>query len=291
MEVKPVAVKNIHPNPDNPRLEAGDVTDLAVSIRKVGLIDPLLVIPAPWLRGDDDPDMHYMIEDGYRRWVACKSILDPEDLIECRVRVPGPEEDLARRAIVTALVTSLHRVNLGPMERARAYGRLRDEGHLTHSQIAQIAGVGESAVSTSLMLMDLAPSAQKRVEEGKLKVKDAEEAVRQHRAKQRKNAGKKPVDVGWEPDHFTKDHHLARKARTMCDARQHTGRRRIGAIACGQCWETVIRQDQTTVLRIEYQEAQEAGKEFHFLAPFMTAGTRKSATENGGSAPSFSGVG
>ena len=48
----------------------------------------------------------------------------------------------------------------------------------------------------------------------------------------------------WEPDHFTTGHRLAREARALCDAREHTGRRRVGKVACGQCWETVIRQDE-----------------------------------------------
>jgi ParB family chromosome partitioning protein len=270
MENKIILLKNVHPNPDNPRIQAGDVTDLAASIQEVGLIDPLLVIPAPWLEDSDEPDeRHYMIEDGYRRWVACRTIFEE---VECRIRIPGPEEDLAHRAIVTALATSLHRVGLSPMERARAYGRLRDQGHLTHARIAELAGVGESAVSSSLMLLDLAPKAQQRVEAGTLKVKDAVEAIKQHRAKSRKSQGKKPIDVGWEPDHFTKNHHLAKRAKTMCDAREHSGRRRLGAVACGQCWETVIRQDE---VKVQQASMAEAGIALPFVPPLMTAGTRK----------------
>jgi ParB family chromosome partitioning protein len=30
----------------------------------------------------------------------------------------------------------------------------------------------------------------------------------------------------------------------MCDAREHTARRRIGKVACGECFETVIRADE-----------------------------------------------
>lgn len=52
-------------------------------------------------------------------------------------------------------------------------------------------------------------------------------------------------DAGeWEPDHFTPGHQLAKKAKALCEAREHTLRRRVGKTACGQCWETVIRADE-----------------------------------------------
>ena len=59
----------------------------------------------------------------------------------------------------------------------------------------------------------------------------------------RQGRGRPPVGA----DHFTGQHQLARAARALCDARQHTARRRIGRVACGQCWETVIRDDERTV--------------------------------------------
>jgi ParB family chromosome partitioning protein len=68
--------------------------------------------------------------------------------------------------------------------------------------------------------------------------------VRRVRARQRTRQGKPRQAPAWEPDHFDARHPLARKANAMCDAREHTMRRRIGRVACGQCWETVIRQDQ-----------------------------------------------
>ena len=43
---------------------------------------------------------------------------------------------------------------------------------------------------------------------------------------------------------------LARKAAGICDAREHNARRRIGKIACGQCWETFIRQDEQLAINV-----------------------------------------
>lgn len=268
-----VPIKNIHPNPDNPRFEAGDVTALARSISDEDLLSPLLVIPSP------DPTQgegHYMIEDGYRRWVAAKE--RGRVSLNCTVRYPAPGEDLRVRALITGLITDLHKEHLTAMERAEAYGRLRDEGGMSQGEIAQRLSLNTSTVSRYLSLLELSDKSKDDVRSGKLSVENAITAVKKHRAGQRKKEGKKPVDVGWEPDHFTRNHHLAKKAQTMCDAREHTGRRRYDGVACGQCWETVIRQDQSKVDYQEYKQAvEDAGGQFAvpFLPPLMTAGTSR----------------
>lgn len=267
MQQQEIHVKRLHPNPDNPRQEAGDVTELAASIRRHGVLEPLLVIPAPWLNKGPGTGDQYLIEAGYRRWVAGSKILST---LPCIVRIPHSSENIKQRAIVTGLVENLHRDNLTAMEKAKAYGRLRDEFGMTQAQIATEAGLHISSISRYLKLLDLAPQAQERVAKGTLKVEDALAAVTKHRAKQRVKEGKKPVDVGWEPDHFTDMHHLAKKARVMCDAREHTSRRRLGP-ACGQCWEDAIRQDQTTVLQAAYLEAKRDSFQPTFMPPFNTA--------------------
>jgi len=265
-----VPVENLHPNPDNPRLEAGDVSELAESIRRHGIKTDILVRPAPEF-GDD----HYMIEDGYRRWVAARHLLDFETL-QVKVSIPRPGEDLAIREVVTSLITTLHRQDLGPMERARAYGRLRDEAHMTQQEIATLMGFkSDSPVSRSLSLLELSPSYQKAVERGTTSVSRALQAIGQKRAKERVKQGQKPANVEWEPEHFTNKHPLAKQARTMCDTRGHTNRRRLDRVACGQCWETVIRQDEAKVVQVGYKNA---GIE----VPWMPAWPIGTFSENGG---------
>ena len=255
-----VPIKNIHPNPDNPRREAGDVTELAASIKEHGIKQDIIVRPAP-----EFGDGHYVIEDGYLRWVAAKTFME---YVDVKVSVPGPNENLAIREIATALITTIHRRDLTTMERARAYGRLRDEAGMSNMQIAKLMGLkSDSTVSRALSLLELSPSYQKAIESGKASVERALDAVGRKRAKDRESQGHKPAKVEWEPDHFTKDHHLARKAKTMCDAREHTARRRYGNIACGNCWETVIRQDENKVVRVEYQSM---GLAVPFMPPIMT---------------------
>lgn len=264
----------IHPNPDNPRYEAGDVTSLAKSIGNESLLQPLLVINAPEFGVG-----HVMIEDGYRRWVAGKKMGLP---MACTVREVAPNESLRARSIMTALITDLHKEHLTAMERAVAYGKLRDEFHMSQRAIAQKLGFNDATVGRYLKLLELSPRSQEDVRSGKLTVERAVKAVTDHRAKNRAKAGKKPVEMGWEPDHFTDKHHLAKRAKRTCDAREHTSRRRLGGIACGQCWEDAIRQDQTTVLQAAYIEAQREGTAPIFVPPFLAAdnGARPGVTGN-----------
>ena len=45
-------------------------------------------------------------------------------------------------------------------------------------------------------------------------------------------------------DYFHAGHPLARAARARCQLLDHPGEDRIGAIACGRCWEIAIRDDE-----------------------------------------------
>ncbi len=241
-----VPIENLHPNSDNPRFEAGDVTELAASIREVGILQALSVRPSS-TRGDG----HYVIEDGLRRWTAAKL---SQSEVPCRVYLLGLTEDSVKRVLVIGLVTSIHRADLNPIERAKAYGRLRTEMRMSLKVIAKTVGVSESTVSNSLALLELNEATQDRVRKGQVSVERARQAVRKKRARVRVQSGYKPSDVGWEPDHFTEKHFLSRKAKTMCDARDHSNRRRRGG-ACDYCWETVIRQDEAKVQQASFREA------------------------------------
>jgi ParB family transcriptional regulator, chromosome partitioning protein len=245
--VETIPLQRIHINPDNPRKEAGDVTGLAKSIDGNGLLHHLLVIPAPQFGPD-----HVMIEDGYCRFVAARAQKVKE--LDCIVRYPGPDEDLAFRALITGLITDEHKTPLSAMDRAKAYGRLRDEFSMTQERIGEQLSLTSGTIGRYLSLLELADKAQQKVRDGTLTVERAVQAVQQVRAKQRKQKGQKPVNVGWEPDHFSKHHILARKAAIMCEAREHSGRRRMGG-ACGDCWETVIRADQDKIFRALLSDA------------------------------------
>lgn len=246
-----ISIELLHPNPDNPRLEAGDVTELAHSIEEVGLIQALLVRPSAIEDGE------FIIEAGYRRWVAMRALKFA--VVRCHVRIPQPGEDLVTRNLVVGLVEN-EREGLTPVEKARALGRLRDEKGMTQTEIAAATGWHLSTVSRYMTLHELSPRTQAAVASGQLGVEDAIRLVRQQRTKQRRRKGHKPTTgAQWEPDWFTATHPLARTARQLCQVvRQHSKRRLLGKVACGECWDTAIREDQTLVVEMRYKQAPPA---------------------------------
>lgn len=252
-----IQADHLHPNPDNPRTDTGDVSELADSIRQQGLLQALLVRPAP-----DIGDGHYYIEAGLRRWAAMKPW---NTTIRCFIRPLRAGENATERNLLVGIVENVHRRQLEPMEMAWALGRLRDEVGLTQAQIARQAGLPESTVSHHLALLELSKDSQERVRQGKLQVGEALRIVRRHRAYQRKKAGKAPLGVAqWAPDHFTKNHPLWRIAAEMCETRGHNGRRRLGGVACGEDWEAAIRQDEQRLQQVRQRE--ETREMLHKLA-------------------------
>jgi ParB family transcriptional regulator, chromosome partitioning protein len=233
-------VDDIALNPNNIRGELGDLTDLAASIRRHGILQPVVVRLNP---GSPHP---WQLIAGHRRLAA--AYLAGLDVVPAVIRTMAPSDDTA---IELMLIENCHRENLTPMEKAAAFGQLRDLGH-TQQVIANRTGFSLSSVNHYLLLLDLDDSSQERVRSGELKVGDAVRAVRRTRQKTRKKAGS-TADFRWEPDHLTGKHPLAKRAQRLCDGQQHTMRRRIGEVACGHCWETAIRQDERTVIAAEGQ--------------------------------------
>ena len=228
---KHVHVSRIHPHPDNVREELGDLTETAASIRAHGILQPLLVEPHPAIDGA------YPVLAGHRRLAAAQLAgRDPLPLGIRRSPAGTAPEELM-------LVENCQRRDLGPMEKAAAMGALRGKGY-TAARIARSVGLTDSTVRFYLTLLALDTTSQDKIRTGNLSAADAVAGVRRVRKRARRKNGAAPAGPVWEPDHFTASHQLARKARALCDAREHTMRRRIGKVACGQCWETTIRQDE-----------------------------------------------
>ena len=57
-EIVMINVNNIYPHPDNPRKDVGDVTELAESIKKQGVMQNLTIIPLSALteEPEEQPD-------------------------------------------------------------------------------------------------------------------------------------------------------------------------------------------------------------------------------------------
>jgi ParB family transcriptional regulator, chromosome partitioning protein len=230
-------IGQLHPHPDNIRDELGDISELADSIKVHGILQPVVVEHHP------DKPGHYQIIAGHRRFAAAKRAR--LDMVPIAFR-QQPADAPAAEPEELMLVENCQRSDLNPMDKAEAMGKLRRKGY-TNVRIARSIGMSDATVGYYLSLLDLDVKSQEAVRHGSLAASDAVGAVRRTRAKTRKKEGRPAVGPVWEPDHFTSQHPLARKARAMCEAREHSCRRRIGKLACGECWETVIRADERAV--------------------------------------------
>jgi ParB family chromosome partitioning protein len=234
-----VHVQLLDPHPGNIREDLGDLTDLAASIRAHGIVQPLVVQRNPNRNG------HFLVIAGHRRLAAARKAR----LNEIPVLIRDAEIGTAK-ATELMLVENCQRRDLDPVEKARAMGALRDRGY-TSATISRAIGLSDATVCNYLALLDLDAASLQKIKDGNLAVTDAITAVRKIRARRRVKDGKadqrKATAATWEPDHFTDRHSLARKARALCEAREHNMRRRVGKVACGACWETVIRDDERKV--------------------------------------------
>ncbi|MCD4749063.1 MAG: ParB/RepB/Spo0J family partition protein [Thermoanaerobaculales bacterium] len=151
-----IDVERLYANPKQPRnrFENEALESLAASIRKHGILQPLLV--------SELGSGKFKILAGERRWRAAKKAGLKQIPVVIREQV---DEE---RALEIALVENLQRRDLTPLEEARAYHVLRAEGGLTQAQIAEKVGFDRSTVANALRLLKLPEPVQEMVEAGRL---------------------------------------------------------------------------------------------------------------------------
>lgn len=244
----------IHPsrievNPNNPRHEAGDVTELAKSIKENGQLTAVRVRPHPTKGG------YFLLEDGERRMAAMRSWAD---MIRCEVDVIPEGQNPLERDLIVALSTTGKPLNA--IERARAYGRMKRELRLNAAQIARKLGVHPTVITKSLELLELAPKTQDAVIEGKLTVTQAHTLATDFRKKQQKKSGGRALGAPqYEPDFFNRFHACARRAETLCDNEESHHAVRYGREggfngACHRHWDQAIRLDEGRILRLNAEQ-------------------------------------
>ena len=150
-----VAIGAITPNPRQPRhnFDEDSLEELALSIREVGLLQPVVVRPV--MPG------HYELIMGERRWRACQRA--GLEHIPAIVRGTA-DDDLLREA----LMENLHREQLNPLEEAAAYQQLLDDFGATHDELAHKVGRSRPHISNTIRLLHLPPAVQRRVAAGVL---------------------------------------------------------------------------------------------------------------------------
>jgi ParB family chromosome partitioning protein len=149
-------VGSIQPNPRQPRaaVDPEELRGLTDSIRRHGLLQPLLVSAAPDGEG-------YVLIAGQRRLEAARAAgLRTVPVI---VRQAGEQQRLE-----LAMIENLQRTDLLPLEAAEGYRQLAEDFGLSHDEVAAQVGKSRSAVSNTLRLLKLAPGAKAALARAKI---------------------------------------------------------------------------------------------------------------------------
>ena len=153
--VTTLPIAEVESNSAQPRKYFDDaaLAELAESIRLHGIIQPLTVRKLS--------SGYYQIIAGERRWRAARLA----GLKEVPVVVMEADD---RKAAELAMIENLPREDLNPMEEALGYQALIQQYHMTQEEAAARVGKSRPAVANSLRLLELDPSVQQQVVEGRL---------------------------------------------------------------------------------------------------------------------------
>lgn len=148
-------IMDIEPNRDQPRkiFDEDALAELADSIAKHGVIQPLLVRPMP--------DGSYQLVAGERRWRASRMA----GLTEVPVVIKELSDD---EAMALALIENLQREDLNAIEEAQGIKALMDTLSLTQDEASERVGKSRPAVANALRLLKLPDSVIALVSDGKL---------------------------------------------------------------------------------------------------------------------------
>jgi len=152
--VKSIKLIDIEPNRDQPRkrFDNESLEELAESIKKYGVIQPILV---------NKKENYYEIIAGERRWRAAKKAGLSE--MPCIIR-----DNDERKNKEIALIENIQREDLNPIEKARGFRLLMDEYGMTQQQLSDTIGISRSAVANTVRILNLDPRVLNLAEEGKL---------------------------------------------------------------------------------------------------------------------------
>lgn len=149
-----VPIELVHPNSNQPRMHFNkeELDELALSIEKDGLLQPILV------REDAEG---YEIIAGERRWQASQLA----GLKKVPVRIKEADD---MKVLELALIENLQRSDLNPIEEAYGYKRMMERGNRTQSEVASAVSKGRSTIANALRLLDLPEDAQQMLYEEKI---------------------------------------------------------------------------------------------------------------------------
>ncbi|HWH68368.1 MAG TPA: ParB/RepB/Spo0J family partition protein [Candidatus Sulfotelmatobacter sp.] len=136
-----IPLAQIEPDPNQPRKDLGDLSDLVASIKDRGVIQPIVV--------SKHAPAKYQIIAGERRFTAAKRAGLPE-IPALVAQVGSPKERLELQ-----IIENLHREDLTPLEEAQSYRRLISEFGIKQTELAALLKRSDATISQTLKILEL----------------------------------------------------------------------------------------------------------------------------------------
>lgn len=142
-----IEISKLYPHPENPRKDVGDVSELAESIKKKGVMQNLTIIPGHFT-GTEWVDDEYTLLIGHRRCAAAKLAGLKE--LPCKI-----VEGLSQKEQITIMLEeNMQRSDLTVYEQAQSFQLMLDLGE-TESSIAEKTGFSKTTIRHRLNLAKL----------------------------------------------------------------------------------------------------------------------------------------
>lgn len=152
-----IRVENLYPHPENPRKDVGDISELAESIKKSGIMQNLTVIPLDALKEEPDKQVDadnislssdFIVLIGHRRLAAAKKAGLKE--VPCRIisKISKKEQ------VGIMLEENMQRSDLTIYEQAQGFQMMLDLGE-TEQSIAEKTGFSKSTIRRRLNIAKL----------------------------------------------------------------------------------------------------------------------------------------
>ena len=152
-------IADVLPNRFQPRIkfDENSINELALSIRKYGVIQPIVVRKI----GDK-----YEIIAGERRYKA--SVIAGKQTIPAIISEMNDKE-----SVEIALIENVQREDLTPIEKAISYKKILDMGYISQEELAKKVGKSQSSIANTLRLLNLSDDVQEALLENRISERHA----------------------------------------------------------------------------------------------------------------------
>lgn len=266
-----IPISQLKPNPDNPRKDLGDLTELTESIKKNGVMQNLTVMP--------DTDGKYLVLIGHRRMEAAQAA--GLDELECRI-----VDEMPRNEQISIMLTeNIQRNDLTVLEQAESFQLMLDLGDNVET-IAEKSGFSQSTVRHRLEIAKLNKTQLKKMiddEDGwQISIKDLEKLEGIKSLSERNRILKEATDsanLAWKiqcvKNEEIKEKNLKALKKLLDDAgiREMTEQESRDAYGYNGPWEEVkeydLEKDAPETLRIgKLKDGKIDGKEAAWRSPY-----------------------